>query len=305
MKRPNLIIDVGMHDGQDTAFYLAKGFDVVAIEANPALVEAARDRFSSEIEAGRLQILPVAVAETVATMPLAVCDEESIWSSMSPAFVKRNELFAGVAYRYVDVPTRTFESILEEVGVPRYLKVDIEGMDGLCIRALKQLEHLPDFVSVESNVSSPVGGFDSVFDELSALWELGYRRFAYVDQSKHPAVKPPNPPSEGHFADVAFTENCSGLFGEELPVRWETIDKALRRAQTLRKRYNVAGFGGRWMQTVQRTLPSPAFRMAVRLGESMRSTPTSATPPSFAQRVGALTMRFSPFGWYDLHARLD
>jgi len=29
MKR-NLIIDVGMNDGADTAFYLAKGFDVVA-----------------------------------------------------------------------------------------------------------------------------------------------------------------------------------------------------------------------------------------------------------------------------------
>lgn len=52
MKRPNLIIDVGMHNGQDTAFYLAKGFDVVALEANPVLVDAARIRFASEIESG-------------------------------------------------------------------------------------------------------------------------------------------------------------------------------------------------------------------------------------------------------------
>ena len=36
-----LIIDVGMHNGDDTAFYLAKGFEVVAVEANAALVEAA------------------------------------------------------------------------------------------------------------------------------------------------------------------------------------------------------------------------------------------------------------------------
>jgi FkbM family methyltransferase len=276
MKRPNLIIDVGMHDGQDTAFYLAKGFDVVAIEANPGLADAGRDRFASEIESGRLQILPVAVAETVGTSPLAIPDEESIWSSMSPAFIDRNESVGGVAHRYVDVPTRTFKSILEEVGVPHHLKVDIEGMDMLCIRALKQLEDLPDFVSIESNVSSPAGGFDLAFDELSALWELGYRRFAYIDQSKHPSRKPPYPPQEGRYADVAFTDNCSGLFGEELPVRWETIDKALRRAQMLSYRYNMAGFGGRWTRTV----PGLAYRMVLRLTGH-------------------------PFGWYDLHARLD
>ena len=31
----DLIIDVGMHTGKDTLFYLQKGFRVVAIEANP------------------------------------------------------------------------------------------------------------------------------------------------------------------------------------------------------------------------------------------------------------------------------
>jgi hypothetical protein len=35
----NLIYDVGMNDGNDTAYYLSRGFRVVAIEANPVLVE--------------------------------------------------------------------------------------------------------------------------------------------------------------------------------------------------------------------------------------------------------------------------
>ena len=297
MKRPNLIIDVGMHDGQDTAFYLAKGFDVVAIEANPKLVDAARDRFASEIESGRLQILPVAVAETAGTLPLAICDEVSIWSSISPAFIERNER-SGVAHRYVDVPSRTFESILEEVGVPHYLKVDIEGMDMLCVRALKHLGNLPDFISIESNVSCPTGSVAVVFDELSALWELGYRRFAYIDQSKHPARKPPFPPKEGLFANVAFTNDCSGLFGEELPVRWLTIDKALRKAQILRHLYDMSGYGGRWT----RTAPS---------GAVIRSPVGHSNIKAHMAEAGALAYRLvlrligRPFGWYDLHARRD
>src|SRR4051812_12299597 len=44
-KHDNLIIDVGMHDGGDTAFYLAKGFDVVAVEADPGLAQAGAERF--------------------------------------------------------------------------------------------------------------------------------------------------------------------------------------------------------------------------------------------------------------------
>ena len=33
-----LVIDVGMYDGADTAYYLSMGYRVLAVEANPALV---------------------------------------------------------------------------------------------------------------------------------------------------------------------------------------------------------------------------------------------------------------------------
>ena len=39
MKR-DLIYDIGMNNGDDTAFYLIRGYRVLAIEANPELAEA-------------------------------------------------------------------------------------------------------------------------------------------------------------------------------------------------------------------------------------------------------------------------
>ena len=42
----DLIYDVGLHIGQDTAFYLEKGFRVVAIEANPVLAHQVAVRFA-------------------------------------------------------------------------------------------------------------------------------------------------------------------------------------------------------------------------------------------------------------------
>ena len=41
-KHADLNDDVGFHQGEDTAFYLKKGFRVVAFEAHPRLAENGR-----------------------------------------------------------------------------------------------------------------------------------------------------------------------------------------------------------------------------------------------------------------------
>ena len=57
------IYDVGMHNGDDTAYYLAKGAHVVAIEANPDLCALAEERFKKEIGQKFLEILNCAVSD--------------------------------------------------------------------------------------------------------------------------------------------------------------------------------------------------------------------------------------------------
>ncbi len=52
LRSADLVYDVGMHRGEDTAFYLAKGYRVVGFEANPELVEACQRRFAAEIGGG-------------------------------------------------------------------------------------------------------------------------------------------------------------------------------------------------------------------------------------------------------------
>lgn len=276
-RRPNLIVDVGMHVGQDTAFYLAKGFDVVAIEANPDLVAAAEERFARELEAGRLRIIGGAIAESSGTQTLAVAEDRSIWSSLSENFIRRNEQERGTQYRYVEVPAIRFEDVLSEVGIPHYLKIDIEGFDMLCVRALRNFESRPDFVSIESAAGGTAPDAHSAFAELAELWTLGYRRFSYVDQSKNPERTPPRPAGEGEYTEWSFDIDGSGLFGEELPDRWLSPEAAVLRAQLLRGQHELIGLGGRYSN-------SPVAK-ALRRARRMR------------------TGRAAP--WYDLHARLN
>ena len=55
-----IIYDVGMNNGDDTAYYLSRGHRVVAIEANPLLAREVAVRFHTEIAAGRLVARAVA-----------------------------------------------------------------------------------------------------------------------------------------------------------------------------------------------------------------------------------------------------
>ena len=49
-----LVFDIGLNNGDDAAYYLSLGHDVVGIEANPLLADQCTQRFESEIRKGRM-----------------------------------------------------------------------------------------------------------------------------------------------------------------------------------------------------------------------------------------------------------
>ena len=230
MKHDDLVFDVGMHLGEDSEHYLERGYRVVAVEANPALVERAEDHFADAIAAGQLTVIGAAVADQAGTVEFSVSDQITIWSSHDEDFIARNEGW-GTDYRTFEAPAVRFEDLLEEHGVPHYLKVDIEGADMLCLRALHEVSERPDYVSVESAVSGPRTGTDPVVDELAELWALGYRSFKFVDQTRH---------------DLSFPPESSGPFGEQTRGTWAPIAATTLRAMTLRFEHEIGGPDGRW-----------------------------------------------------------
>lgn len=64
-----------MHTGEDTARYLELGFDVVAVEANPDLVDAASTTFSDALETGQLKIVNAAISDARGTASFAVAPD--------------------------------------------------------------------------------------------------------------------------------------------------------------------------------------------------------------------------------------
>ena len=86
----DLIYDVGMHVGDDTAFYLSQGYRVVAVEADPKLVKAAWYRFRHEIEQGKLEIVNVGISDTEGYADFWVCEKVSEWNSFDRNIASRD-----------------------------------------------------------------------------------------------------------------------------------------------------------------------------------------------------------------------
>jgi FkbM family methyltransferase len=202
---PDLIFDVGMHNGSDTEFYLAKGFRVVAIEANPVFCEQAQARFRREIAQGRLVIVNEGVADVRKELTFYVNDEKDDWSSFDPEFARRSENI-----RPISVYCRRLSDLFDQFGVPYYLKIDIEGFDEHCIADVERAEELPRFVSTEATVSN--------FGQRMAA--KGYGSFKIISQYWIQSLACPRPPREGLYVDQAFTGFSSGPFGEETYGSW-------------------------------------------------------------------------------------
>jgi len=107
-----LIYDVGMNNGDDCAYYLSKGYDVVAVEANPILVEHARERFCQEIAAQRLVIEQVGIGDRPGRALFWINDERDVFSSFDAARAGRN----GMKCHAIDVQCVTFDTILHKYG---------------------------------------------------------------------------------------------------------------------------------------------------------------------------------------------
>lgn len=201
--RDNLIIDVGMHDGSDTAYYLHCGHNVVAIEADPQKCATAKSRFHEEINSGKLIIENVGIAPEPGFAQFWINEHNPSWSSFDREFGCRKNTKAHA----IEVAVVRFRSILERHGVPHYLKIDIEGNDYVCLEDLR-VEDVPQFISIEAHK----------IEYLCELHRLGYTANKVVNQAFHNRYS--------KVPDWRFPPGSSGPFAQDTPGEWQSLEDA-------------------------------------------------------------------------------
>jgi FkbM family methyltransferase len=283
-KYDDLIYDIGMHKGEDTDFYLRKGFRVIGFEANPDLVSSCDRRFKEFIDQKRLTIVEGAILDPSALSPgqkkvqFHVSKSNSVWGTVRLDWANRNQRM-GDSSTTIEVGVVDLVDVLKQHGVPHYMKIDIEGCDMVCVNTLRSFRQRPDYISLETEKTS----FQDIQQQIDALVELGYDSFRVVEQSKiHCSQSPPFPPTEGNYVAYQFEKGSSGLFGSELGDRWDSQGQILRHYRTVSLGYRLLGDDGLMSQW-----KSPVGRLVRSLTRNALKLATGEVVP----------------GWHDTHAR--
>lgn len=221
MTKSELIFDLGFFNGDDTDFYLKKGFKVIAVEANPDLVTEGIKRFQEYITTKQLILINKAISENKGKINFYIHLNKPDWSSCNQKQAESD----GSQAKIVQIDTISLNDLCQEYGVPLYIKVDVEGCDLDVAKQLYLLKDKPTYISFETSKRDYTGIF-------SWLYASGYNKFQLINQLNNPnRLKDPNNTSyEGKNIDYQFTKYSSGFFGKDLPQnKWLSFDEALNR----------------------------------------------------------------------------
>ena len=240
----------------------------------PFFVEAASERFRTEIAAERLTVRNVGIAEGAGELDFWASDN-SEWSS----FHKEHATRAGTGASLIVVPTIAFADLLGQYRAPLYVKVDIEANDTLCVRDLARCEAPPQYFSFEGDLTAA--------EDVELLAEVGYTSFKCIRQIDWREITPENMhrqasirhfigrvgrvPGVGarlrqlqtraylrqlrnHASSIngwKFAPGSSGPLGRDLPERWLSREELLvvweyRLAQELEMRAGATDGLGEW-----------------------------------------------------------
>ncbi len=209
-----VIYDLGANTGLNLPYYLKKADKVVAVEANPVLCQNIKEKFSKEIKSERLAIENFVITPVTDDKEVPFYIHESLpVLSCFPAPPPERIM----EFKRVFLPSKPISKIIESHGAPYYIKLDLEYLDAVILRAILETGIRPPFISAESHSVE-------VFALLVGLGK--YQSFNLVDgpsiAQKYDYCKIRTIHGDQTFK---FLENSAGPFGVDIQNPWMIPDK--------------------------------------------------------------------------------
>jgi FkbM family methyltransferase len=167
-----LVIDIGANVGNTVEEFLNSSEQVICFEPNPALVSHLKNRFFKRpvVVDGRgvsnhrgKQIFKISNTNTISTF-------SEDWINNS----RFTDLYDWK--REVEVETITMDDIIDEYGIPDYIKLDIEGYEYEVLTSFSKL--LPNTVFAFEWAEEQKNKINLIINHLT---NLGYNQFSYTE----------------------------------------------------------------------------------------------------------------------------
>jgi FkbM family methyltransferase len=135
----DLCFDLGAHVGNRVRSWRSLGARVVAVEPQPAMVRILRLLYGRDPD---VSIVAAAIGEFEGMLPLYLNLANPTISSASSAFIAHARTAASFRgqqwHGRIIVPATTIDALICAHGVPRFIKIDIEGHEPEALRGLSQ-----------------------------------------------------------------------------------------------------------------------------------------------------------------------
>ncbi len=139
VRRDDLVFDIGAHVGDRVLAFRRLGCGVVAVEPQPALAFTLGILFA---HSHRVTVVRAAIGRQAGQIEMKINIDNPTVTTASDAFVQAAERAKGWEGQRWDkttrVPMRTLDDLIEQYGMPAFIKIDVEGFEEEALMGLSQ-----------------------------------------------------------------------------------------------------------------------------------------------------------------------
>ncbi|MEH2161083.1 MAG: FkbM family methyltransferase [Nostoc sp.] len=150
----SVVFDIGANIGYKAVIYSKIGCKVIAVEPDPRNIKILQRVFNNN---KKVTLVEKAVSSQIGVEKIYISEQDSAlttfstkWKSFLESQKDRDDLaqFSPSVESY-EIPTTTLDALIEQFGVPRYIKIDVEGYE---LEAVKGLSQPIKLISLEANL---------------------------------------------------------------------------------------------------------------------------------------------------------
>ena len=166
----DLCFDIGSHLGNRIRAFNDLSAKTIAVEPQPLFYRYIHRRFSND----NCTILNCAVSSKSGRTELHISEMTPTVSTISSEWIddmKKNSLFRGIHWnRQIPINTTTLDALISRFGLPKFCKIDVEGMESEVLAGLTAKIPYISFEYLPANKKS----IDRCIDNLS---QIGHYRY--------------------------------------------------------------------------------------------------------------------------------
>jgi FkbM family methyltransferase len=168
----NLIFDIGANGGKTVSEFILVADKVVCFEPNPTLANSLRSRFANN----SVIVDERGVSNKNGTQTFKISNADTI-STLSDDWINNSRFTGGYNWdNHIQIETTTLNSIIDEYGIPDYIKIDVEGHEYEVLTSFNKL--LPNTLFSFEWAEEQKSKIDLTIQHLN---KIGYNFFGYTE----------------------------------------------------------------------------------------------------------------------------